>query len=249
MIAFRDVSFGYTKQNVIDNVSFGIEDGAFLGITGTMGSGKTTLCKLICGLQKPTNGAIEHNTSIAFAMQFPESQLFESTVLKDVMFGPLNRGLDRKRAEEIAISCLKLMGIEEDLFSRNPLSLSGGEKRRVALAGVLAMESDVLVLDEPTVGLDCCWHDELFRVLRKLNEDGKTIVMVSHDIDDIAENCNSMLVLDEGKITDFGNVREVVLRHDELETRALSFSRKLKIKDCVTIGELADLIAGSENSR
>ena len=110
------------------------------------------------------------------------------------------------------------------------------------------MEADTIVLDEPTAGLDPIWHDELYRLLGKLNENGKTIVVVSHDIDDIAENCNHMLVLEDGKIGDNGDVRDVILRQKDLETKALSFSRRLGIKECVSTKELADLIAGSGSS-
>ena len=182
-------------------------------------------------------------------MQFPESQLFESTVLKDVLFGPLNRGLGEEKALEVAKRSLDLVGIDQDMYGRSPLSLSGGEKRRVALAGVLAMEADVLVLDEPAAGLDGKWHDELYRILLNLNESGKTIVVVSHDMDDIAENCTDLLVLEDGLVKDNGKVGDVLCRQAGLETSSMEFAERLKKcdfkidpKKAVTIGSLADLI-------
>ncbi|MBR4427548.1 MAG: ATP-binding cassette domain-containing protein [Spirochaetales bacterium] len=254
MIEFKTVSFCYDKsgdkgEKTLDNVSFAINDGSFFGITGNMGSGKTTLCKLICGLLKPTSGQIRREGSIAFAMQFPESQLFESTVLKDVLFGPLNRGLGKEQALEVAKRSLDLVGIDQDLYERSPLSISGGEKRRVALAGVLAMQADVLVLDEPAAGLDGVWHDELFRILHNLNDSEKTVVVVSHDMDDIAENCSDLLVLEEGCIKDNGKAGDVLSRQTGLETNAMEFAERLKNcgfgidpKKAVTIGSLADLV-------
>ena len=252
MIQLRNVSFGYG----ISNVSLTIEDGDFIGITGKMGSGKTTFCKLICGIAKPTSGQIKRIGRVAFAMQFPESQLFESTVIKDVMFGPLNRGLGEKESWRIAWRCLESVGIGEDMLQRSPLSLSGGERRLVALAGVLAMEADTLVLDEPTAGLDPNWHDDLFALLRNLNTEGKTIIVVSHDMDDIAAYCRSLMVLEDGKVRDFGNTRDVISRQDGLWTRAMAFAARLRQAEidvdpekAITVDDLANLIAGSKAPR
>ncbi len=259
MISFRDVSFSYDSgtgkdRQAVSNVSLSIEKGSFVGIVGSVGSGKTTLCKLMTGLAKPTTGQVKTDGDIAFAMQFPESQLFESTVIRDVMFGPLNRGLGSQKAREIATRCLEDVGLDESFHDRSPLSLSGGEKRRVALAGVLAMEADILVLDEPASGLDRRWHDELFQLLGRLNSEGKTIVIVSHDMDDMAENCTSMIVMEKGRVMDYGKPGDLMPRLG-LQTRAMAFAKRLKeawedidFTGALTVKGLADLIAERRTS-
>ena len=232
MIELRNVSFSYPSDGrqqvkVLDDVSFSIQDNGFVGITGKIGSGKTTLCKLLCGLLKPSSGQILKEGRVALAMQFPESQIFESTVLKDVMFGPLNMGLPEEQARSVAEKSLESVGLDGSFFDRNPLRLSGGEKRRVALAGVLALNADIYVFDEPATGLDSRWHDSLFELLHRLNDSGKTVIIVSHSIDDIAENCRTLVYLEDGKVADFGNTADVIPRHRSLETRAMGFARRL----------------------
>ena len=158
-----------------------METGAFYGIYGRSGSGKTTLAKLICGLLKPSAGSIEVSQKPLMVLQFPERQLFGKTVLEDVMYGPLNILKDKEKAREKAKQTMLKLGIEESLFDRSPFSISGGQKRLVALAGILAMEPEILVLDEPTAGLDAFGFDALCEILKTLNEEGKTIIVVSHD--------------------------------------------------------------------
>ena len=255
MIELRNVSFSYPSDGrqqvkVIDDVSFSIQDNGFVGITGKIGSGKTTLCKLLCGLLKPSSGQILKEGRVALAMQFPESQIFENTVLKDVMFGPLNMGLPEEQARSVAEKSLESVGLDGSFFDRNPLRLSGGEKRRVALAGVLALDADIYVFDEPATGLDSRWHDSLFELLHRLNDSGRTVIIVSHSIDDIAENCRTLVYLEDGKVADFGNTDDVIPRHRSLETRAMGFARRLASEGmeidytkAVTRKDLADLIA------
>jgi len=229
MIRFKNVFHSYGSRNVLNDLSFSIDDGAFLGITGPSGSGKTTLCRLIAGLFPPSSGDMAISGTRGFVMQFPENQIFGKTVIDDVMFGPLNIGMEKSKAREAAETALKMTGIPESLFGCNPLNLSGGEKRRVAIAGVLAMDCDILILDEPAAGLDETWHDRLFEILAKLNEAGKTIVLVSHNPQDIAEHCTSVLCLGDGK-TDFGPVHEVFPRHDDLRTTAMETAELMREK-------------------
>ena len=187
MVRLEHVSFGYSNNDpILNDISFCIEDGAFFGICGRSGSGKTTLAKLICGLLKPSSGTVEVSEQPGMVMQFPERQLFAKTVLEDVMYGPLNRGKSKDEAMKIAEETLRRLNLEEEVFEKSPFSISGGEKRLVAIAGILAMESDILVLDEPTAGLDSEGTEALVSMLRELNSEGKTIILISHD-DELAE--------------------------------------------------------------
>ncbi|MBR6084689.1 MAG: ATP-binding cassette domain-containing protein [Spirochaetales bacterium] len=182
MVRLNNVSFGYTRDSLILNgINLEIKDGSFFGICGRSASGKTTLAKLICGLLKPTEGTIEVSEQPRLVMQFPERQLFAKTVLEDVMYGPLNQGKSTQEAQEIARKTLKSLGLREEILNKSPFAISGGEKRLVAIAGILAMESGILVLDEPTAGLDESSRKALIEILRKLNEEGRTIILISHD--------------------------------------------------------------------
>ena len=248
-VTFCYPAYGQEPNKVLDDVSFSISDGDFVGVAGDMGSGKTTLCKLLCGLLKPSSGQVEKTGTVSFAMQFPESQLFESTVIKDVMFGPLNHGLSAIEARKKSEESLGLMGLDQSFYERNPLRLSGGEKRRVALAGVLSMDADTIILDEPCAGLDPKWHDRLFEVLHKLNSKGKVIIVVSHNIDDIARHCSKMIYLKTAKLADMGDTKTVICRNEELETSSMNFARRLSesgleldYKKAVTTEDLASLI-------
>ena len=187
MVRLDHVSFGYSNNDpILNDVSFCIDDGVFFRICGRSGSGKTTLAKLICGLLKPSSGTVEVSEQPRLVMQFPERQLFAQTVLEDVMYGPLNRGKSKDEAMKIAEETLRRLNLEEEVFGKSPFSISGGEKRLVAIAGILAMESDILVLDEPTAGLDDAGTEALVSILRELNAEGKTIILISHD-DELAE--------------------------------------------------------------
>jgi len=182
MVRLTDVSFGYTRDSgILNGLKLEIKDGAFFGICGRSASGKTTLAKLIFGLLKPTEGSVEISEQPRLVMQFPERQLFAKTVLEDVMYGPLNQGKSTQEAEEVARKTLGILGLGEEILNRSPFAISGGEKRLVAIAGILAMESSILVLDEPTAGLDENSRMALIEILQKLNEEGRTIILISHD--------------------------------------------------------------------
>ena len=182
MVRLSNVSFGYEKDaKILNNISFSIDTGAFYGIYGKSGCGKTTLAKLICGLLKPDEGTVEVSAKPLMVLQFPERQLFGKTVLEDVMYGPLNILKDKEKAREKAKQTMLKLGIEEELFDRSPFSISGGQKRLVALAGILAMDPEILVLDEPTAGLDGFGFERLAAILKDLHAQGKTIILVSHE--------------------------------------------------------------------
>lgn len=211
-----DVSFVYDvgtpfERMALDGVSFSIEPGSFVGIAGSSGSGKTTLVKILKGLLKPSSGQVSLGPfcNVGLVFQYPEFQLFESTVLKDVMFGPVNMGFEAEAAKCMAIEALTSLGLDSSFWGRDPLALSGGEKRRVAIAGVLSMNPHVLVLDEPAAGLDPTMHDLVFSLLLDLNRAGKTIVLVSHSMDDIAQYCNHVVYLNDGHVVADGTPSQV----------------------------------------
>lgn len=211
-----DVSFVYDvgtpfERMALDGVSFSIESGSFVGIAGSSGSGKTTLVKILKGLLKPSSGQVSLGSfcNVGLVFQYPEFQLFESTVLKDVMLGPVNMGFEAEAAKCMAIEALASLGLDSSFWGRDPLALSGGEKRRVAIAGVLSMNPHVLVLDEPAAGLDPTMHDLVFSLLLDLNRAGKTIVLVSHSMDDIAQYCNHVVYLNDGHVVADGTPSQV----------------------------------------
>ena len=190
MVRLDHVSFGYEKDSLIlKDISLCINDASFFGICGRSGSGKTTLAKLICGLLKPSSGTVEVSEQPRLVMQFPERQLFAKTVLEDVMYGPLNQGKSKEDAKETAVRTLKKLGLGEDILNKSPFTISGGEKRLVAIAGILAMESGILVLDEPTAGLDGSSRKALMEILRQLNSESKTIILISHDAELLDSLC------------------------------------------------------------
>ena len=196
MVRLAHVSFGYCKDSpVLNDVSLEIKDREFFGICGRSGSGKTTLAKLICGLLKPSEGTVEVSEQPRLVMQFPERQLFAKTILEDVMYGPLNQGKNREEAREIALGTLKKLGLGEEIHGKSPFSISGGEKRLVAIAGILAMQGSILVLDEPTAGLDESGCEALTSILKNLNAEGKTIILISHDSELLEMLCTGKVSL------------------------------------------------------
>ncbi|MDX9807319.1 MAG: energy-coupling factor transporter ATPase [Acholeplasma sp.] len=238
-IQFNQVSYFYRgvkneTYEAINQISVAIHDGEFVAICGQTGSGKTTLVQHMNALLKPTRGTVqiyEHtlpladkNTKIGpirkkvgLVFQFPEYQLFEETILKDIMFGPLNFGLSLKDAEEKARHAAALVGLDEDILQKSPFRISGGQMRRVAIAGILAMEPEMLVLDEPTRGLDPKGSDEMMALFNELHEKhGKTIVLITHDMDIVARYAKRILVMDKGKIK-FDGTRELLFMSDEFE--------------------------------
>ncbi len=225
-IILDNVSFTYQEGTpfasaALSDVSLTIEDGSYTAIIGHTGSGKSTILQLLNGLLVPTKGSVHvfdtliTSTSInkqirqirkqvGLVFQFAENQIFEETVLKDVAFGPQNFGVSAEEAEAIAREKLALVGIDESLFERSPFELSGGQMRRVAIAGILAMEPSILVLDEPTAGLDPIGRKELMTLFEKLHQDGITIVLVTHLMDDVAEFADQVYVMEKGILVKSG---------------------------------------------
>ena len=225
-IILDNVSYTYQEGTpfasaALSDVSLTIEDGSYTAIIGHTGSGKSTILQLLNGLLVPTKGSVHvfdtliTSTSInkqirqirkqvGLVFQFAENQIFEETVLKDVAFGPQNFGVSVEEAEAIAREKLDLVGIDESLFERSPFELSGGQMRRVAIAGILAMEPSILVLDEPTAGLDPIGRKELMTLFEKLHQDGITIVLVTHLMDDVAEFADQVYVMEKGRLVKSG---------------------------------------------
>ncbi len=226
-------------KTALDDVSFEIKDGEFVGIIGHTGSGKSTLLQHLNGLLKPSSGRIvvgdcditdpktvmrDIRRRIGLVFQYPEYQLFEETVAKDVAYGPLNLGRSEAEAEAAARRAIALVGLDYDTIAeRSPFDLSGGQKRRVAIAGVAAMEPEVLILDEPTAGLDPRTHDEMLEVIRKLHcEKGNITILVSHNMDDIAKYCDKVLVMERGKLIMQGTPSEIFSERETLEAIGLA---------------------------
>ncbi len=225
-IILDNVSYTYQEGTpfasaALSDVSLTIEDGSYTAIIGHTGSGKSTFLQLLNGLLVPTEGSVrvfdtlitptsvnkeirQIRKQVGLVFQFAENQIFEETVLKDVAFGPQNFGVSVEGAEAIAREKLALVGIDESLFERSPFELSGGQMRRVAMAGILAMEPKILVLDEPTAGLDPIGRKELMNLFKKLHQDGITIVLVTHLMDDVAEFADQVYVMEKGKLVKGG---------------------------------------------
>ena len=230
-IALENVSFTYQEgtplaSTALSDVSLTIEDGSYTALIGHTGSGKSTILQLLNGLLVPSQGSVQvfdtliTSTSknkdirqirkqVGLVFQFAENQIFEETVLKDVAFGPQNFGVSEEDAVKIAREKLALVGIDESLFDRSPFELSGGQMRRVAIAGILAMEPAILVLDEPAAGLDPLGRKELMNLFKKLHQSGMTIVLVTHLMDDVAEYANQVYVMEKGRLVKGGKPSDV----------------------------------------
>ena len=241
-IALENVSFTYQEgtplaSTALSDVSLTIEDGSYTALIGHTGSGKSTILQLLNGLLVPSQGSVrvfdtlitstsknkdirQIRKQVGLVFQFAENQIFEETVLKDVAFGPQNFGVSEEDAEKIAREKLALVGIDESLFNRSPFELSGGQMRRVAIAGILAMEPAILVLDEPTAGLDPLGRKELMNLFKKLHQSGMTIVLVTHLMDDVAEYANQVYVMEKGRLVKGGKPSDVfqdVIFMDEVQ--------------------------------
>jgi len=269
-VKVENLTHVYMKDSVfehiaIDNISFEIEDGEFIGLIGHTGSGKSTLIQHLNGLLKPSSGKVyvdgeELNSKevkmrkirqkVGLVFQYPEYQLFEETVYKDVAFGPQNLGLDEDEIDKRVRESIELVGLDfESIRNISPFELSGGQKRRVAIAGVLAMEPKVLILDEPAAGLDPRGRDEILGGIKELHEKQKiTVVLVSHSMEDIANLVDKVLVMNKGKIAFFDTPRNVFKKAEILETIGLGVPqvthlvRELREKgfsigDCINIDE------------
>ena len=230
-IALENVSFTYQEgtplaSTALSDVSLTIEDGSYTALIGHTGSGKSTILQLLNGLLVPSQGSVrvfdtlitstsknkdirQIRKQVGLVFQFAENQIFEETVLKDVAFGPQNFGVSEEDAEQIAREKLALVGIDESLLNRSPFELSGGQMRRVAIAGILAMEPAILVLDEPTAGLDPLGRKELMNLFKKLHQSGMTIVLVTHLMDDVAEYANQVYVMEKGCLVKGGKPSDV----------------------------------------
>ena len=230
-ITLENVSFTYQEgtplsSSALTDVSLTIEDGSYTALVGHTGSGKSTILQLLNGLLVPSKGSVrvfdtvitptstnkeirQIRKQVGLVFQFAENQIFEETVLKDVAFGPQNFGVSEEDAEQIAREKLALVGIDESLFDRSPFELSGGQMRRVAIAGILAMEPAILVLDEPTAGLDPLGRKELMNLFKKLHQSGMTIVLVTHLMDDVAEYANQVYVMEKGCLVKGGKPSDV----------------------------------------
>ncbi len=242
VLTLSHVTYTYEAGTVmesvgLDDVCLSIRQGEFLGIIGQTGSGKSTLIQHLNGLIKPTSGEILWNGEniydekfnlralrgkVGLVFQYPEHQLFEETVLKDVCFGPRNQGLAEEEILARAKRAMALVGLPEEYSDRSPFDLSGGEKRRAALAGVVAMQPEILVLDEPTAGLDPAGRDALLEMLRKLKEEGSGIVLVSHSMDDVAAAADRIVVMHGGRPVMDAAPREIFRREEELEQIGLA---------------------------
>mgnify|MGYP000942486272 FL=1 len=229
----------------LKNINLTIHDREFIGIVGHTGSGKSTLTQLLNGLEKPSSGTIYYNDEdiqadgyerrklrqkVGLVFQYPEHQLFEVSVIKDVEFGPRNLGLSNLEVEKRSFDALKHVGLSDDLLDVAPFALSGGQKRRVAIAGVLAMQPEVLILDEPTAGLDPAGRTEILELLKKLHEENNiTVILVSHSMDDVARYAGRILVMNQGELVLDGEPQKVFRYRDELRKIGLDVPQSTNI--------------------
>ena len=249
-IALKQLSYTYQEGTPFEgaalfDVNIEIPSGSYTALIGHTGSGKSTILQLLNGLLLPSRGEVQMNDlsissessqkelknlrkKVGLVFQFPESQLFAETVVKDVAFGPQNFGVDQESAERLAKEKLQLVGLSEDLFERSPFELSGGQMRRVAIAGILAMEPEILVLDEPTAGLDPLGRRELMKLFASLHRAGMTIILVSHSMEDVAEYANFVYVLEKGRIVMSGHPKEVFQDVEGLEQIQLGVPKVTK---------------------
>ena len=276
-IRFKQVGFAYQagtpfEMRALHDVTFSVKDGSYVAIIGHTGSGKSTILQHLNALLKPTEGLVELGDKtidsttgnkdlkplrkkVGIVFQFPEAQLFEETVEKDIAFGPKNFGVSEEEALKIAAEVVKTVGLPEEVLKKSPFDLSGGQMRRVAIAGVLAMKPEVLVLDEPTAGLDPKGRLEMMEMFYKLNkEQNMTIVLVTHQMNDVSDYADHVIVIESGNVVKEGSPKEVfsdaswLLEKQLGVPTTLAFVEKLKEKGWftdkmpLTLDELADAI-------
>lgn len=250
LLELKDVTYIYGENTpfrsvAVDHVTLSIEEGEYIGVIGHTGSGKSTLIQQFNGLLRPTSGKVflrgkdiweepkkirSVRFSVGMVFQYPEHQLFEDTVLRDIAFGPKNMGLSEKEAEEKARQAASFVGLREELLEKSPFELSGGEKRRAAIAGVIAMDPDVLILDEPTAGLDPSGRNLLLSQIEKYHQERKnTVLLVSHSMEDIAKAADRLLVMNKGKVELFDNTKAVFSQEERLEKIGLRVPQITKI--------------------
>lgn len=242
-IILDKVNYVYSEETAyqiqaLKDINLEILDGQFIGIIGHTGSGKSTLIQHLNGLMKATSGAIYFNgqdiydedfdlrelrNRVGLVFQYPEHQLFETTIFDDVCYGPKNQGLSKEEAGLRAFEALKSVGMPEELYYQSPFDLSGGQKRRVAIAGVLAMKPEVLILDEPTAGLDPAGRDEILDLVARMHrEKGITVILVSHSMEDVAKYVQRIIVMNQGSVMYDGMPKEVFHHYKELEAVGLA---------------------------
>ena len=276
-IRFKQVGFAYQagtpfEMRALHDVTFSVKDGSYVAIIGHTGSGKSTILQHLNALLKPTEGIVELGDKtidsttgnkdlkplrkkVGIVFQFPEAQLFEETVEKDIAFGPKNFGVSEEEALKIAAEVVKTVGLPEEVLKKSPFDLSGGQMRRVAIAGVLAMKPEVLVLDEPTAGLDPKGRLEMMEMFYKLNkEQNMTIVLVTHQMNDVSDYADHVIVIESGNVVKEGSPKEVfsdaswLLEKQLGVPTTLAFVEKLKEKGWstdkmpLTLDELANAI-------
>ena len=233
------------EKKAVNDVSFSVNKGELIGIIGHTGSGKSTLVQMLNGLMKPTSGQVlldgvdiwdkpkeirKIRFKVGMVFQYPEYQLFEETVYKDIAFGPTNKGLSAEEIDKEVRRAARFTGLKDELLDKSPLDLSGGEKRRAAIAGVIAMDPDVLVLDEPTAGLDPMGRDVLLsQIVRYHKERQNTVLLVSHSMEDIARVADRIVVMNKSKLVMFDETQKVFARGDELEKIGLRIPQITKI--------------------
>ncbi|MBQ0078338.1 MAG: energy-coupling factor transporter ATPase [Eubacterium sp.] len=278
-IEVKNLSYIYNEgfpgeSLALDDVSFAALDGELVGIIGHTGSGKSTLLQQLNGLLRPKSGTIivgdtnitDSKTSmlsvrrtIGLVFQYPEYQLFEETVAKDVAYGPGNLGLEQEEIDARVREAIEMVGLDYDeVKNKSPFELSGGQKRRVAIAGVIAMKPQVLILDEPTAGLNPKAHDDILQMVETIHQkEGNIVILVSHNMDDIAAMADRVLVMDHGKLIMNGSPQEVFARREELASIGLAVPAATEIlgrlkdaglnveADCLTLDEAADRIAAA----
>lgn len=233
------------QKIAVDSVSIGIGQGEFVGVIGHTGSGKSTLIQHFNGLLRPTSGKVlingedlwadkaklrQFRFKVGLVFQYPEYQLFEDTVYKDIAFGPKNMGMAEEEVHKSVMAAAAFVGLKETAMEKSPFELSGGQKRRVAIAGVIAMNPEVLILDEPTAGLDPRGRDRILGQIREYHAQvGNTVLLVSHSMEDIARYSKKVLVMDHAKLFMYGDTREVFERADEISAMGLSVPQVTKI--------------------
>ena len=250
ILEIKNVSYKYGVGTpfeiaALDNINFSVEKGELLAIIGHTGSGKSTLIQHFNALLKPSEGKIILNGKdinesresahqarfrVGLCFQYPEYQLFESTVYKDIAFGPTNMGLDKTEIDRRVRKAAEFVGLKESMFEKSPFDLSGGEKRRVAIAGVMAMEPEVLIMDEPAAGLDPRGRRTIFNLIKNYREKtGSTVIIVSHSMEDVAALAERILVLNRGKVALCGSVDEVFTHDEELKNMGLNVPQITRI--------------------
>ena len=252
LLSVKDVSFVYSQgtpfqHTAVENISFEVDQGDFIGIIGHTGSGKSTLVQMLNGLLKPSSGSIvldgvniwdkpkeirKIRFKVGLVFQYPEYQLFEETVEKDIAFGPMNMGLNTDEIKERVLKAARFVGLEADLLKKSPFDLSGGEKRRAAIAGVIAMDPDILILDEPCAGLDPLGRDVLLtQIYRYHQQRGNTVLLVSHSMEDVASVCDKALVMNHSRLEMYDSCKQIFSQGDRLSSMGLRVPQITEIID------------------